>query len=547
MNSEKLLEKLNKLYEEMNSEKNPLSILINGKWGIGKTYAYNQFKKAKRNNNYYISLFGINSLEELKESIIKEVLFPELKKLNSNNTLNVMGSYLKKVTKIIPVIGEEISKVANVIPNIRELTKVINIENLKFSEKSIICIDDIERVNEKIHFKELMGLFERLSKKTNIVIIGNIEELSENQKEVYETYREKVIDFEYKVDNLSDNVIKDAMKKYDWNIEANNKVIEIFKKFGKDNLRTLRLLNNFLLEQKMDHNWEDFSNKEKDYIVEASYYVIIETQLGVFNKKYQDEIHDGEYKEIKPFDYLLYIPNHLRSLVMHFDQYYQNNSKIDSLKRKVKEVSDIINYKKLLDKIDYSFTLSDDELKEIRSLIKETLGSNENIPFYECTIFFWYYHEISLNFNLTIEEVVIEKMKEIIRKERINSINMPSLTRLQLIYARDDRTNTSIIKIVSLLKEVWNETIDINNVLEEKNIDIIKVINERGEKLNITDEYKSYLKSFIENGVDKNELDYLNEFVRAIKSEDIHNFAKNIEYDSNNKWQVKRYNYLFKY
>lgn len=81
----------------------------------------------------------------------------------------------------------------------------------------------------------------------------------------------------------------------------------------------------------------------------------------------------------------------------------------------------------------------------------------------------------------------------------------------------------------------------------EKNINIIKAINERGQKINITDEYKFYFHNFIINGIDIEELDFLTTFIRIFKKDEINNFAENIDYDSNNKWQVKRYNYLFKY
>ncbi len=134
MDGKKLLNKLNELYKEMDSNKSPLSILIDGKWGIGKTYVYKQFSKSKKKNNYYMSLFGINSIEEVKKTIIKEVLFPDLKKLNSNNTLNILGSCFNRATKSIPRVGKALSDIANIIPNINELTKDLYIrkaENLK--------------------------------------------------------------------------------------------------------------------------------------------------------------------------------------------------------------------------------------------------------------------------------------------------------------------------------------------------------------------------------------------------------------------------------
>lgn len=51
-------------------------LAIRGAWGVGKTYAWNVFLKEAKNKNKialkkysYVSLFGINSLDELKFSI----------------------------------------------------------------------------------------------------------------------------------------------------------------------------------------------------------------------------------------------------------------------------------------------------------------------------------------------------------------------------------------------------------------------------------------------------------------------------------------------
>ncbi len=545
MDGKKLLNKLNELYKEMDSNKSPLSILIDGKWGIGKTYVYKQFSKSKKKNNYYMSLFGINSIEEVKKTIIKEVLFPDLKKLNSNNTLNILGSCFNRATKSIPRVGKALSDIANIIPNINELTKVVNIEDLKFSEKSILCIDDIERTNEKIDFKELMGLFERLSNKTNIIIIGNIEELDENKRKIYDKYKEKVIDFEYKIDSLSDDVIQNTLKDYNWTNEIKETLITIFKEFGKDNLRTFRLLNNFLIDLKMEYSWNEFSEKEENYIIEASYYALIENLFGVFKEKHKNEIHTGEEKTIEPFDYLMFIPIHLSSLVMDLDIYYKNRTKIDSIKRKFKEVKNIINYMELLSRIDYSFTLNDEKLIELKIEIEKILDTNEDIPFYEFTIFFFYYYEISINFNHDIDEKIIDKLKEKLREEIKNTENKPSINQLISIYARDDRNNESIKKIKEIIEEVWNEQVDTSNILLNKNIKDIDLIIKRNIKLPLNEEYKEYISNFIKNGIESNELRFFERFIEIINVDDMKRFKEKIDYNPTHKWQVKRYDYVF--
>lgn len=58
---------------------------IKGAWGIGKTYSWEKFLKEAKNHNKialnkysYVSLFGLNSLSELKQSIFECVISREL-------------------------------------------------------------------------------------------------------------------------------------------------------------------------------------------------------------------------------------------------------------------------------------------------------------------------------------------------------------------------------------------------------------------------------------------------------------------------------------
>ena len=65
------------------------SILVNGEWGIGKTYFIKQFLKGK--DYIYVSLFGINSFEDFKNQIYSELnkalgfIKKNLKKLENTN------------------------------------------------------------------------------------------------------------------------------------------------------------------------------------------------------------------------------------------------------------------------------------------------------------------------------------------------------------------------------------------------------------------------------------------------------------------------------
>ena len=58
--------KIDDLKEKLDNEFNKYYnvVLVNGPWGIGKTFYLNEYLKEKK--HVYLSLFGLNSMEEVK-------------------------------------------------------------------------------------------------------------------------------------------------------------------------------------------------------------------------------------------------------------------------------------------------------------------------------------------------------------------------------------------------------------------------------------------------------------------------------------------------
>jgi ABC-type polar amino acid transport system ATPase subunit len=51
------------------------ALLINGEWGSGKTFFIMNQLKLKKIEKIYLSLKGINSVEEIADNIIKQIIF----------------------------------------------------------------------------------------------------------------------------------------------------------------------------------------------------------------------------------------------------------------------------------------------------------------------------------------------------------------------------------------------------------------------------------------------------------------------------------------
>ncbi|MEE4254918.1 MAG: P-loop NTPase fold protein [Desulfuromusa sp.] len=178
----------------------PEVMSIKGAWGVGKTYAWNKYLTTAKNQKKialkkysYVSLFGINSLDDLKfsifENMVEEGSFGRKPTVESfkNNTANLLNSLGKK---ILPVLSSNAS--------IDHYHSIINSLSFLSLEKTIICIDDFERKGNSIDAQDILGLMTQLKeqKKCKVILILNDESLSEGSSIDYIKLREKVIDTE---------------------------------------------------------------------------------------------------------------------------------------------------------------------------------------------------------------------------------------------------------------------------------------------------------------------------------------------------------------
>ncbi len=175
-----LIEKLNYFM----NDKDAHSFLLNGPWGVGKTYAVNHWlsNASPILNGYkviHLSLFGISSIEELNSlalnsESIRNSFFDYLKKINQNATVGV-----GPITVSIPLIG--------IIANLLKRSH-------KNKEKFLFILDDIERKDNKLRIPEIFGFVDSLPKEnTKVILIANTEKIESELK----GFKEKIIQYEY--------------------------------------------------------------------------------------------------------------------------------------------------------------------------------------------------------------------------------------------------------------------------------------------------------------------------------------------------------------
>ncbi|MGO4621310.1 hypothetical protein AB4Z34_29290 [Ensifer sp. 2YAB10] len=199
--------------------KDPEVLCIRGKWGVGKTYAWKKYlvdaadkKKLGLDNYSYVSLFGLNSLEDLRYSIFENTVTAD--KLKTGPDLDTLGTLLDK--------GKNASRKARTMMELlSSVLKMPGVANtiLKSAfllvRNQIICIDDLERAGKGLEARDVLGLvsFLKEERKCKVVLLLNDKELSD--KVEFDKQLEKVADVTLAFDLSPEEAVRIALSQDD--------------------------------------------------------------------------------------------------------------------------------------------------------------------------------------------------------------------------------------------------------------------------------------------------------------------------------------------
>lgn len=305
------------------------AILISGVWGIGKTYAIEEYIKSKKKDIKekkikiaYSSLFGKNSLDEVNTELYQ--LFHPAKKV-----LQVITNVAKLVN-----VGAGLSCGLNLNLD----NDSINFNNkLRASEKikSLIILDDFERKSDKISSEDMLGFingllnqgfkvvvladldteFGKTIKKYKILKVEKNEEIVENvvskinlSEDMLGFYKEKVFDRIYKITETPEDVIKNIFgedfkyvtttlqKEFENNIRFSIKANSLFKQ-----------ITNYLKEKK-------YETTKFDVIMKACVYAVIELMTNRYSKIFEEQVNNSDYLKYSERKFENFITNYDKSL-----------------------------------------------------------------------------------------------------------------------------------------------------------------------------------------------------------------------------------------
>lgn len=248
------------------------SILINGKWGCGKTYQIRKFMKNTKKNHkqipiYYLSAFGFKTIDELHTKLFS-LISPKSKLLK-------LGHVISPAIGLIPdcesILQESLDRGLNSIEDNSKNSLYTNIDN-KNKKLKIVIIDDFERT--EINLKDLLGYFNQLYlQNIKLICVGDLTKLEykynvvdnklnksndnkdeSNNKEVELSnadnqtiysilqYKEKIFDREYRLIDTNEELIKEWFGETNSNI-INKYIIDLFDQNLRNVFRASSLYN----------------------------------------------------------------------------------------------------------------------------------------------------------------------------------------------------------------------------------------------------------------------------------------------------------------
>lgn len=285
------------------------ALLINGAWGSGKTFLYENYLvdaisnievgKNIRKSNIYISLYGVSSIEALSKQLLTSYLI--YAKANSNE---IVKKGVKPVAGILGVVSKAFTfSIGSFSADFSEAIQSIG--GLIEAKNMVVCFDDLERCT--IPINEFFGYVNNLIEHCNCKVLiladeGNIGKMFANTN----------IEQKYQTILTGDRKVIQDQNEDDRRRNSND---------TKDSItvRELKELNELLYSENFIYR----DIKEKVIGKTCNYYPGIEGSLVELisgNDKHEGYISEDEYKE--------FLISHMDMIVSAFNEVDNQNLRI---------------------------------------------------------------------------------------------------------------------------------------------------------------------------------------------------------------------------
>jgi hypothetical protein len=221
----------------------PEVICIIGRWGVGKTYAWKKLLREAAESGQialksysYVSLFGVNSLEQAKLSVFENQVHVSA----APDGLPKTEWLVEKVKAAVKSSsGKKTARMVLEVPFLSRFTGSLGPMWFAIVKETIVCIDDIERRGSSLSIRDVLGLVSLLKeqKQCKVVLVLNDDALTKADQEEFQRYFEKTVDTAYRFAPSPEESTRIALKTA---VPTNKQLAEHCITLGISNIRVIK-------------------------------------------------------------------------------------------------------------------------------------------------------------------------------------------------------------------------------------------------------------------------------------------------------------------
>lgn len=377
--------------------------LLTGKWGCGKTYFITEYMKKHQDRLIYVSLFGLKNIDDVNDAIFG-AMYPKL----TSDTTKIATGLLKSVAKIgLQFDLEEL--------NLKD--KVMDFLT-KNKDRHIFVFDDLER--SFISYDEILGFINDLTENNSIkvILVANVDEIQDNNKEIFDKFKEKVISRTFIVQNDDEDFWGFYYEKHPNLVEFSNEIQEIFQKYANNNFR--------LLMQATDDCLDFVENfKDSEFLKNDEFNTMLIKHFLSFCIVYKKSNNFDELKSVffnGKFDHILY-ENFILPIEIWQDILVENKIDIDLI---LEKFGDLVIFQPLKEreswiKLWYYWELKPDDFYTV---INDVVLKFKNLEYHRIDILQHIYSLLILFIkNNVIQDLTVEEVLSTVDEYFLKNIN----------------------------------------------------------------------------------------------------------------------------
>jgi hypothetical protein len=223
------------------STKDPEVLCIKGRWGVGKTYGWKKFfeeaRKAKvvaLKHYSYVSLFGLNSLDDLRYSIFEGTTSGD--RIGSSPD---EASFQKLINKGKDIARQRRSLAEGIgaLFNRKGFADVLFKSAFLAVREQVVCLDDLERAGSGLLVRDVLGLASFLKEERGCKVVLLLNDKEHDEKDEFDRQLEKVADVTIVFDLTPEEAAGIALTDDD---QATKLTKPLITKLGITNIRVIK-------------------------------------------------------------------------------------------------------------------------------------------------------------------------------------------------------------------------------------------------------------------------------------------------------------------